>query len=79
MVTAPSGSGSGSLDSSTHGRIMDASAHGGSANNAPAEGLGKPRVLKFEVQLYKMREGEYTVDVQVGRRHRGFGFTASGM
>lgn len=64
---------SGSIDSSTHGRIMDSTAHSrvadssvrGGMQNVPAPD-GKPRVLKFEMQLYKMRDGEYTVDVQVG-------------
>ena len=25
-----------------------------------------PRILKFELQLYKLRDGEYCIDVQVG-------------
>ena len=49
--------GSGSLDSSTHGQD---SIRGNNGDNT------KPRVLKFEVQLYKCRDGEYCVDVQVG-------------
>ena len=52
-VDTSMGGGSGSLDSSTHGQGM------------PLEAVSKPRVLKFEVQLYKSRDGEYIVDVQV--------------
>ena len=52
--------GSGSLDSSTHGQDSNT---GGQGDNT------KPRVLKFEVQLYKCRDGEYCMDVQVRFAH----------
>ena len=28
--------------------------------------LGPERVLKFEVQMYKLRDGDYLIDFQVG-------------
>ena len=36
---------------------------GGTGSDRPAL-----RVLKFELQLYKLRDGEYCIDVQVGTR-----------
>ena len=39
----------------------DIGADGGSAN-LPGS---KERVLKFELQMYKMRDGEYCIDIQV--------------
>ncbi|KAK9803721.1 hypothetical protein WJX73_006602 [Symbiochloris irregularis] len=49
--------GSDSLDSSTHGQDSNASGQLAELNT-------KPRVLKFEVQLYKSKDGEYCIDVQ---------------
>jgi hypothetical protein len=44
---------------SKHG--TDIGADGGSAN-LPGS---RERVLKFELQMYKMRDGEYCIDIQV--------------
>ena len=39
------------------------------SDNSHSAGLGLPgskeRVLKFELQMYKMRDGEYCIDIQV--------------
>lgn len=40
---------------------VDISEHGRSAS-LPGS---KERVLKFELQMYKMRDGEYCIDIQV--------------
>ena len=42
---------------------------GGTDSDRPAL-----RVLKFELQLYKLRDGEYCIDVQVGTRLLQFRF-----
>jgi hypothetical protein len=31
------------------------------------DAAARERVLKFEVQMYRLRDGEYVVDFQVGR------------
>ena len=39
--------------------------HSGSSSSLPGSA---ERVLKFEIQMYKMRDGEYCIDIQVGMR-----------
>ena len=43
---------------------------GGGGRSSASRGSGGERVLKFELQMYKMRDGEYCIDIQArpGRR-----------